>query len=59
MSTRETFLHPAQERDATADIEAIHALRKKFAAAYNANDAAALAAFYTDDAVLMFRCVRH
>lgn len=42
-----------QKRSVAADIKAIDALRDRFAAAYNSNDAAAVAAFYADDAILM------
>jgi uncharacterized protein (TIGR02246 family) len=43
-----------QKRDTAADIQAINAGRDEFAAAFNSNNAAAVAAGYTDDAVLMF-----
>ena len=42
-----------QKRDVAADIKAIDALRAQFAAAYNSNDAAAVAAYFADDAILM------
>jgi uncharacterized protein (TIGR02246 family) len=44
---------PEAKRDAAADTAAINALRDQFAAAFNANDAAATAATYTDDAIMM------
>lgn len=40
-------------RDATADLNAINALRSSFETAFNRGDAAALAALYTADAVVM------
>ena len=50
----QTGPQPGQKRDVIADIAAINALRDQFATAYNSNDAATAAAFFTDDAVLMF-----
>ena len=44
---------PAVKKDTAADKAAINALRDKVMAAFNANDAAAIAACYTDDAVMM------
>ena len=44
---------PAEKKDTVADKAAINALRDKVVAAFNANDAAAVAACYTDDAVMM------
>jgi|WetSurMetagenome_2_1015567.scaffolds.fasta_scaffold89913_2 uncharacterized protein (TIGR02246 family) len=41
------------ERDVAADTTAIKALRDKVTAAYNSTDAAALAATYADDAIMM------
>ena len=38
----------------TADLTAINAIRAQFAAAYNSNRSAAIAAHYAEDAVLMF-----
>ena len=48
-----TAPQPEQKRDVAADIKAINALRDQFAAAYNSNDAAAVAAYYSDDAIVM------
>lgn len=45
---------PELKRHITADITAFNTLRGQFAAAYNSNDAAAVAAYYADDAILMF-----
>ena len=50
----QTAPQPEQKRDAAADIKAINELRSQFATAYNANDAAAAAAYFADDAILMF-----
>ncbi len=50
----QSMLQPEQKRDVSADIAAINALREQFAAAFNSNDAVAAAAYFTDDAVLMF-----
>jgi uncharacterized protein (TIGR02246 family) len=44
---------PAAKKDTAADKAAINALRDKVTAAFNSNDAAAVAACYTDDAVMM------
>jgi len=44
---------PEPKRDVAADIAAINGLRNRFAAAYNSGDAAAAAACYADDAVVM------
>jgi len=44
---------PEPKRDVAADTTAINALRDQVAATYNANDAAALAATYADDAIMM------
>ncbi len=44
---------PEPKRDVSADIAAIKALNDKIAAAFNSNDAAAVAAAYADDAVMM------
>jgi len=44
---------PAQTAVAPADPAPINDLRARFAAAYNAGDAAAVAELYTDDAVVM------
>ena len=41
------------KRDVAADLAALNALRSQFAAALNSSDAAAAAACYADDAVLM------
>ena len=43
----------AQQDDVAADIEAIHAVRDAYIAAETAGDAAAVAALYAEDAVLM------
>ena len=40
-------------KDAGADLAAVNALRGRFAAAFNSNDAAALAALYAEDAIEM------
>ncbi|MCL5005749.1 MAG: SgcJ/EcaC family oxidoreductase [Acidobacteria bacterium] len=53
MSTTTTSPQPAQKRDIVTDLEAIGALHASYVAAFNSNDAAAVAAFYTDHAVLM------
>lgn len=42
-----------QEGDVATDIQAINALRDQFATAYNSSDAAAAAACFADDVVLM------
>ena len=49
------MLKPTLEpkRDTAADIAAINALRDQFASAYYSNDAAATAAYYADDAIVM------
>jgi uncharacterized protein (TIGR02246 family) len=44
---------PALKKDTASDKAAINALRDKFMAAFNSNDAAAVAACYTDDAIMM------
>jgi uncharacterized protein (TIGR02246 family) len=46
---------PKQEekRDEAADMKAINTLRSQFIAAFNSNDPAAIAATYTDDAIVM------
>lgn len=44
---------PAAKKGTAADKAAINALRDKVMAAFNSNDAAAIAACYTDDAVVM------
>jgi uncharacterized protein (TIGR02246 family) len=44
---------PAVKKDTAADKAAINALRDKVMATFNSNDAAAIAACYTDDAVVM------
>jgi uncharacterized protein (TIGR02246 family) len=44
---------PGQKMDVAADIKAINALNDKLVAAMNSRDAAALAACYADDAVMM------
>jgi uncharacterized protein (TIGR02246 family) len=43
----------ADQKDAAADLAAVNGLRGKFTAAYNSNDAGALAALYADDAIVM------
>ena len=42
-----------EKKDAAADTAAITALRGKFSAAFNSNDAAAVAALFADDAIVM------
>jgi uncharacterized protein (TIGR02246 family) len=49
----QTAPQPEQKRDVAADIKAINVLRDQFAAAYNSSDAAAVAAYYADDAIAM------
>lgn len=44
---------PAKKKDTAADKAAINALRDKVMAAFNSTDAAAVAACYADDAVMM------
>lgn len=44
---------PEPKRDVAADTAAINALRDKVTAAFNSADAAALAAAYADDAIMM------
>ena len=44
---------PEPKRDVAADIKAIRALGDEMTAAFNSNDAAAVAAAYADDAVMM------
>ena len=44
---------PAEKKDTAADKAALNALRDKVMAAVNSNDAAAVAACYTDDAIMM------
>ena len=44
---------PEPKRDVAADITAIKALGEQFTVAYNSMDAAAMAATYADDAILM------
>ena len=44
---------PAEKKSTAADTAAITVLRNKVAAAFNSRDAAALAACYTDDAIMM------
>jgi len=44
---------PEEKRDAAADTTAINALRDQFTAAFNSSDAAAVAATYTDDAIML------
>ena len=44
---------PAPKRDVAADMKAIKALSEQFTAAYNSMDAAAMAATYADDAIMM------
>ena len=45
--------NPGEKKDVAADTAAVNALRGKYVAAFNANDAAALAALYADDAIVM------
>ena len=49
----QTAPQPEQKRDVAADTTAINALRDKVTATFNSNDAAALAANYADDAIMM------
>ena len=49
----QTAPQPKPQRDAGTDLQAINALRSQFAAAYNSRNAAAAAAYFPDDAVLM------
>jgi ketosteroid isomerase-like protein len=42
-----------EKRDVAPDVAAINALNDKVTAAFNSNDAAAMAATVTDDAILM------
>jgi uncharacterized protein (TIGR02246 family) len=49
----QTAPKPEAKRDAAADTAAITALNNQSAAAFNANDAAAVAATFTDDAIMM------
>ena len=44
---------PEPKRDVAADVKAINALGDQFAAAYNSSNAAAMAATYADDAIMM------
>ena len=44
---------PEQKRDVAADTAALNALRDQVIAAFNSHDAAAMAATYADDAVMM------
>ena len=44
---------PEPKRDVAADTAAINALGDQYAAAVNSNDAAAVAATYADDAIMM------
>jgi ketosteroid isomerase-like protein len=41
------------KRDAAADMQAINALRGQYTVAFNSSDAAATAALFTDDAMVM------
>jgi ketosteroid isomerase-like protein len=49
----QTAPQPEQKRDVAANIKAINALRDQYAAGFNSSNAAAVAASYTDDAVVM------
>lgn len=49
-----TATHRVKESDTAADIQAINGLREQFGAAYSSHDAAAVAACFADDAVLIF-----
>ena len=49
----QTAPRPEQKRDVAADTTAINALGDHFAAAYNSSNAAAMAATYADDAIMM------
>ncbi len=44
---------PEPKRDVAADTTAINALRDQYTTAFNANDAAAVAATFADDAIVM------
>ena len=50
----QTTPNAEEKKDVAADLAAVNALRGKFSAAFNSNDAAALAAQYADDAIVMF-----
>jgi len=47
------FLACETEKDATADVEAITAMSKARAVAFNEGDAATIASYFTEDAILM------
>ena len=49
----QTAPKPGEQKDVAADLAAVNALRGKFRAAFNSNDAGALAALYADDAIVM------
>lgn len=49
----QTAPKPEEKMDVAADTAAINALRDKVTAAFNSTDAAALAATYADDAIMM------
>ena len=49
----QTAPKPEEKRDEAAEMKAINELRARFIAAFNSNDPAALAATYTDDAIVM------
>ncbi len=53
MSTTRAVPQPEPKRDPAADLKAVGVLHDRYAAAFNSNDAKAVAAFYTEDAVLM------
>ena len=53
MRTTRSVPRPEQKRTHAADFIVIGALHDQFAAAFNSNDAKAVAAFYTEDAALM------
>jgi uncharacterized protein (TIGR02246 family) len=44
---------PGAKQDTSAEMAKIGTLRDQFTTAYNSNDAAAVAALYTDDAIMM------
>jgi uncharacterized protein (TIGR02246 family) len=53
MGTTRSVARPEPKRNHAADLEAVGALPDLYAEAFNSNDAKAVAAFYTEDAVLM------
>ena len=53
MNATRAVPQPEPKRDLTADLKAVGVLHDRYAAAFNSNDAEAVANFYTEDAVLM------